>query len=99
MKGDKKFYYYFYRRLGIRIKQARRAKELSQTNLAQMIGCTRTTMVNIERGHQQINVHLIILICNALDLPLQELLNQDNDELYITVSDDRATPSRLSRTL
>ena len=53
----------------LKLKAARAAKDLSQEQLAQLVGVTRQTIGMIEAG----NYNLCIAICKALDRTLDEL--------------------------
>ena len=55
------------------MKAARAAKDLSQEELAQMIGVTRQTIGMIEAGKYNPTLILCIAICKALDKTLDEL--------------------------
>ena len=53
--------------------QGRAAKDLSQEQLAQLVGVTRQTIGMIEAGNYNPTLNLCIAICKALDRTLDEL--------------------------
>ena len=57
----------------IRMKVARVEKDLSQDQLAKMIGVSRQTINAIEKGDYNPTIKLCISICKALDKTLDEL--------------------------
>ena len=57
----------------LKLKAARAAKDLSQEQLAQLVGVTRQTMGMIEAGSYNPTLNLCIAICKALDRTLDEL--------------------------
>lgn len=57
----------------LRLKAARAAKDLSQEQLAQLVGVTRQTIGMIEAGNYNPTLNLCIAICKALDRTLDEL--------------------------
>ena len=57
----------------LKLKAARAAKDLSQEQLAQLVGVTRQTIGMIEAGNYNPTLNLCIAICKALDRPLDEL--------------------------
>lgn len=57
----------------LKLKAARAAKDLSQEQLAQLIGVTRQTIGMIEAGNYNPTLNLCIAICKALDRTLDEL--------------------------
>lgn len=57
----------------LRLKAARAAKDLSQQELADMVGVSRQTVNAIEKGDYNPTVNLCIAICKALGKTLDEL--------------------------
>ena len=57
----------------LKLKAARAAKDLSQEQLAQLVGITRQTIGMIEAGNYNPTLNLCIAICKALDRTLDEL--------------------------
>lgn len=67
------------RRLGIRIRTARQAAELSQEALAARIKRTPESVSNIERGAQLPAIDTLIALSAVLQLPLSDLLKNVDD--------------------
>lgn len=57
----------------LKLKAARAAKDLSQGELAELVGVTRQTIGMIETGDYNPSLKLCIAICRALDKTLDEL--------------------------
>ena len=57
----------------LRLKAARAEKELSQQQLADLVGVSRQTINAIEKGDYNPTVNLCISICRALGLTLNDL--------------------------
>ena len=57
----------------LKLKPARAAKDLSQEQLAQLVGVTRQTIGMIEAGKYNPTLNLCIAICKALGKTLDEL--------------------------
>ena len=57
----------------LKLKAARAAKDLSQEQLAQLVGVTRQTIGMIGAGNYNPTLNLCIAICKALDRTLDEL--------------------------
>jgi len=57
----------------LRLKSARAAKDLSQQQLAELVGVSRQTINAIEKGEYNPTIRLCIAICKALDRTLDEL--------------------------
>ena len=57
----------------LRLKAARAAKDLSQQQLAELVGVTRQTINAVEKGDYNPTINLCIAICKVLDKTLDEL--------------------------
>ncbi len=57
----------------LRLKSARAALDLSQQELADMVGVSRQTISAIEKGNYNPTIRLCIAICKALGKTLDEL--------------------------
>ena len=57
----------------LKLKSARAARDLSQEDLAKMVGVSRQTINAIEKGDYNPTINLCIKICKALDKTLDEL--------------------------
>lgn len=57
----------------LKLKAARAAKDISQQELAEMVGVSRQTVNAIEKGDYNPTIRLCIAICRALDKTLDEL--------------------------
>jgi putative transcriptional regulator len=65
----------------LKLKVARVAKDLSQEELANLVGVTRQTINMIEKGNYNPTLNLCISICKVLDKTLDEIFWEDeNDE-------------------
>ena len=57
----------------LRLKAARAGKDLSQQQLADLVGVSRQTINAIEKGDYNPSIRLCISICKVLDKTLDEL--------------------------
>ncbi|MGL5417297.1 MAG: helix-turn-helix transcriptional regulator [Clostridium sp.] len=57
----------------LKLKSARASKDLSQADLANIVGVTRQTISMIESGNYNPSINLCISICKALDVTLNDL--------------------------
>ncbi len=55
-----------YRGLGQNVARLRKAKELTQAEVAAEIGLTRASLANIETGRQKVLLHHVFMLANAL---------------------------------
>ena len=56
-----------------RLKVARAEKNLSQTQLAELVGVSRNTISSIETGQFNPTAKLALILCIALDMKFEEL--------------------------
>ncbi len=61
----------------LRLKSARAAKDLSQQELADLVGVSRQTVSAIEKGDYNPTIRLCISICRTLGKTLDELFWED----------------------
>ena len=61
--------------IGERIKKARKAKKMTQEDLAEKMDVSIAFLCRIERGPSQINLKRLSQVCNILDVTEGEILN------------------------
>lgn len=64
----------------LKIKAARAALDMTQKDLAEVVGVSRQTMNAIEKGDYNPTVMLCIKICKALNKTLDDLFWEDTNE-------------------
>ena len=67
----------FYAAVGQRVAKARVGK-ITQEALASRAGLTRTSIINIEKGRQQIFLHTLLDIARALSVQVTDLIPVDD---------------------
>ncbi len=84
---------HLYRLFGERLRQRRRSRRpaLTQQKLADAVGLSRTSLANIERGHQRVQIHLLyqfarVLQCKPLELlPSFDSTSSDGQRLSLDI--------------
>jgi transcriptional regulator with XRE-family HTH domain len=69
---------FFYKKLGEGIRACRLKEGCKQEVLAQRLGLTRISIVNIEQGKQKVQLHVLIEIVVALNTTLEQLVPSFN---------------------
>ena len=64
----------------LRLKSARAAKDLSQQQLADLVGVSRQTINSIELGNYNPTIKLCLALCRVLDKTLDELFWEKAEE-------------------
>ena len=63
-----------YGKMGMRIRQVRKARGWSQDELAKKCGISMSFLGHIERGTRIMSLETFVGICDALDVSTEELL-------------------------
>jgi transcriptional regulator with XRE-family HTH domain len=63
-----------YKAFGRALRGAREDAELTQSDVAQRVGLSRTSITNIERGNQHIALHQLFLLASAVGVEPAALL-------------------------
>ena len=64
----------------LRLKSARAGKDLSQQELADLVGVSRQTINAIEKGDYNPTIRLCLAICHALGKTLDELFWEEEED-------------------
>jgi transcriptional regulator with XRE-family HTH domain len=64
----------FYSAFGLMLSEARRKKRISQEMLADELGLSRTSITNIEKGRQPVQLYSLYLIARLLRTDVKDLL-------------------------
>ncbi|MFE4415104.1 helix-turn-helix domain-containing protein [Streptomyces sp. NPDC056821] len=62
------------RTIGERIRAARKSRKLSQEKLGELVGLDRKTINRIEQGTHATLIDHLLLVADALDTPLADLI-------------------------
>jgi DNA-binding XRE family transcriptional regulator len=63
-----------YEQVGLRLQAARRRAGMTQQQVAAMVGLTRSSVANIERGWQGTGIPLFLSLCDALNVDPCQIL-------------------------
>lgn len=64
-----------YAKLGLKMKEIRQSKGLTQENLAEMVSCNTSHISNIENNHTKVSLNVLLAIANALNTSIDYLLS------------------------
>lgn len=74
MKNREKYKKTFYEQIAERILNFRKLKGIKQDILARELNIARTSLINIEKGRQQVSIFMLFEIALYLNIDLKELL-------------------------
>jgi transcriptional regulator with XRE-family HTH domain len=78
-----------------RIREARRAVNMTQEQLGQKLSLSRTSVANIEKGRQQVLVHTLLLISRELRVSVDSLVPEEPEEkAHLDLPGDLSAPER-----
>ncbi len=64
-----------YAKLGLKIKELRQSRKLTQDYLAEMVSCNTSHISNIENNHTKVSLNVLLAIANALNTSIDYLLS------------------------
>lgn len=64
-------------RIGIRVKELRDARKLSQDSLAYSINMSRSYLAEVETGKRNVSIQNIVRIAEGLDTTVKEFFDSD----------------------
>lgn len=87
-----------YETLGKLVRATRKHAGLTQEELGRRVGLTRTSITNLEKGRQRIQVHTLYELASALDLDPQDLLPSEesllSEEIDVQIPEELAEEER-----
>jgi transcriptional regulator with XRE-family HTH domain len=82
-----------YARFGRELRRVRRAKRMTQDELAQRVNLGRTSIVNIESGRQRVHLHTFVELADALDVSPTDLLPEEPESVPEIASQVETLPA------
>ncbi|MCI8507049.1 MAG: helix-turn-helix transcriptional regulator [Lachnospiraceae bacterium] len=64
-----------YEKLGLKIKEIRINRGITQEKLAELVGCNTSHISNIENNHTKVSLNVLLSIANALNTSIDYLLS------------------------
>ena len=64
-----------YKKLGLKIKEIRISRSLTQDTLAEMVSCNTSHISNVENNHTKVSLNVLLVIANALNSSIDYLLS------------------------
>lgn len=62
----------YLKQIGLKIKEIRLSKNLSQTDLAFLLDKDQQSIQRIEKGRVNISIYLLLQICDALEIKMED---------------------------
>ena len=77
-----------YARLGIKIKEIRQNRGLTQDSLAELVGCNTSHISNIENDHTKVSLNVLLAIANVLDTSIDYLLSEQYENSALALDNE-----------
>lgn len=77
-----------YKKLGLRIKEVRLNKKLTQENIADYVGCNVSHISNIENNHTKVSLNVLLAIANVLNTSIDYLLSEQYNNSSLALDNE-----------
>ena len=74
-----------YGKLGVKIKEIRQNRGLTQDNLAEIVNCNTSHISNIENNHTKVSLNVLFAIANALNTSIDYLLSNQYENVSLAL--------------
>lgn len=77
-----------YGKLGLKIKEVRQSKKLTQDALAELVHCNTSHISNIENNHTKVSLNVLLAIANALNTSIDSLLSDQYENASLPIENE-----------
>lgn len=70
----------FYQQMGLRIAQFRKEQNITQTQLAEILGIAQQTLAHYEVGRLRASVSMLPIMARALSVSIEELIGEQAED-------------------
>ena len=77
-----------YQKLGLKIKELRINRGLTQDNLADIVGVNTSHISNIENNHTKVSLNVLLAITNALNTSIDYLLSEQYENSSLALDNE-----------
>lgn len=77
-----------YAKLGLKIKDMRISRALTQDNLAEMVGCNTSHISNIENNHTKVSLNVLLSIANSPHTSIDYLLSNQYENSSLALDNE-----------
>ena len=77
-----------YLKLGVKIKELRLSKGLTQDKLAELVGCNVSHISNTENCHTKVSLNVLLAIANALHVTVDYLLSNQYENSALALDNE-----------
>ena len=77
-----------YKKLGLKIKEIRISRSLTQDTLAEMVSCNTSHISNVENNHTKVSLNVLLAIANALNTSIDYLLSDQYENSSLALDNE-----------
>ena len=77
-----------YAKLGLRIKEIRQSRNLTQDRLAELVSCNTSHISNIENNHTKVSLNVLLAIANTLNTSIDFLLSDQYENTSLALENE-----------
>lgn len=77
-----------YAKLGLKIKEVRLSRKLTQDSLAELVNCNTSHISNIENNHTKVSLNVLLAIANALNTSIDSLLSEQYGNTALAIENE-----------
>lgn len=77
-----------YAKLGLKIKEVRLSRKLTQDALAELVCCNTSHISNIENFHTKVSLNVLLAIANALNTSIDSLLSEQYENASLAIENE-----------
>ncbi|MCI8379924.1 MAG: helix-turn-helix transcriptional regulator [Lachnospiraceae bacterium] len=77
-----------YAKLGLRIKEIRTSRGLTQERLAELVSCNTSHISNIENSHTKVSLNVLLAIANTLNTSIDRLLSDQYENTSLVLDNE-----------
>lgn len=77
-----------YQKLGLKIKELRQSKGLTQERLGELVDCNTSHISNIENNHTKVSLNVLLSIANSLNSSIDYLLSDQYENASLALDNE-----------
>ena len=77
-----------YSKLGLKIKELRQRKGMTQDTLGELVNCNTSHISNIENNHTKVSLNVLLAIANALHTSIDYLLSNQYENSSLALDNE-----------
>lgn len=77
-----------YAKLGLRIKEIRQSRGLTQEKLAELVSCNTSHISNVENNHTKVSLNVLLAIANTLNTSIDYLLSDQYENTSLALDNE-----------